>query len=219
MQSENKLKSPKHKNYKLLNEISQSSNKRFKDDKSDCPPNVSAKSWKVFNVTNGTTVSQKDAHRKREIASLTKIMTFYTTLQLLQRFSLNPDQVYFKISLRSANVTGTSAELRFGDKVDINNRASLRFTFAILSNSNFQVLIVDLLYALMLPSGNDAAQAIAENFGYLIKLFSRSPCEPGLRNPIFQNLIKDYVLDVPINLFQLKDYSKHFVFEMNVQGK
>jgi D-alanyl-D-alanine carboxypeptidase len=29
--------------------------------------------------------------------------------------------------------------------------------------------VIDLLYALMLPSGNDAAYCLAENFGYILK--------------------------------------------------
>lgn len=34
--------------------------------------------------------------------------------------------------------------------------------------SYFRVLVDDLLYALMLPSGNDAAVVLAENFGCLL---------------------------------------------------
>ena len=32
-----------------------------------------------------------------------------------------------------------------------------------------QFKVIDLLYGLMLPSGNDAAYTLAENFGYILK--------------------------------------------------
>ena len=40
-------------------------------------------------------------------------------------------------------------------------------TTALLEEGEW-ILIEDLLYALMLPSGNDAALALAENFGCLL---------------------------------------------------
>lgn len=46
---------------------------------------------------------------------------------------------------------GTTSELKFGDKIKI----------------------IDLLYALMLPSGNDAAYVLAENFGFIYKIFKK----------------------------------------------
>jgi len=51
-----------------------------------------------------------------------------------------------EISENASNISGTSAELEEGDSLTI----------------------WDLLHALMLPSGNDAATALAEYFGELI---------------------------------------------------
>ena len=54
----------------------------------------------------------------------------------------------FSVSENAAMTPGTTATLRFGQKLRI----------------------YDLLHALMLPSGNDAAVTLAENFGeHLIK--------------------------------------------------
>ena len=60
---------------------------------------------------------------------------------------------YFKVSIRAAQTTGTTANLVDG-----------------------QVLSIwDLLHGLMLPSGNDAAMVLAENFSErIIKRADRS---------------------------------------------
>ena len=61
--------------------------------------------------------------------------------------NIDPESTYITISRQAANMKGTSAELKDGD---------------ILSVSQ-------LFYGMMLPSGNDAAYALAEFFGQLIK--------------------------------------------------
>ena len=43
----------------------------------------------------------KDAHRKREIASLTKIMTCYVALLLADRYQLDINNLIFKVSWRA----------------------------------------------------------------------------------------------------------------------
>lgn len=82
---------------------------------------------------------------KREVASLTKIMTCYVVLNLMERFSLN-DETLIEVSGDAAGVHGTSADLVEGDTLTI----------------------WQLLHGLMLPSGNDAAHALAEYFGALL---------------------------------------------------
>ncbi len=52
----------------------------------------------------------------------------------------------FRVSRLAASITGTSASLR----------------------ENLLITLEDLYYALMLPSGNDAALVLAENFGKLL---------------------------------------------------
>lgn len=82
----------------------------------------------------------------REIASLTKIMTAYASLQLVRELSLDLMKSLFTVSENAANTPGTTANLKAGQRVKI----------------------FDLIHALMLPSGNDAAITLAENFGDLI---------------------------------------------------
>jgi D-alanyl-D-alanine carboxypeptidase (penicillin-binding protein 5/6) len=76
------------------------------------------------------------------LASTTKIMTAWIVLQLAAD---NPKVLEETVtySERAAKTTGSSAGLKAGEKVPVR----------------------DLLYGLLLPSGNDAAVALAEHFG------------------------------------------------------
>ena len=76
------------------------------------------------------------------MASLTKMMTALVSLELAQDMRMDIRSTYFKVSQRAATTIGTTANLVDG-----------------------QVLSIwDLLHGLMLPSGNDAAVVLAENF-------------------------------------------------------
>jgi D-alanyl-D-alanine carboxypeptidase (penicillin-binding protein 5/6) len=81
------------------------------------------------------------------MASLTKIMTTLVTLQLCQELKLNMYKTWFRVSPYAAGMNGTSANLM----------------------ENQRVTIYDLLYGLMLPSGNDAAVTLAENFTEILE--------------------------------------------------
>ena len=84
----------------------------------------------------------KQEKERREVASLTKIMTFYTIIKLQE--SLNIDlETLIAVSDQDCEVEGTSAMLESGDLLSIEQ----------------------LLYGLMLPSGNDSAHCLASWFG------------------------------------------------------
>jgi serine-type D-Ala-D-Ala carboxypeptidase (penicillin-binding protein 5/6) len=76
------------------------------------------------------------------MASLTKIVTAIVTIKLAQEFKLNLNNTFFKVSKNAAETPGTTANLIEAQRISI----------------------MDLLYGLMLPSGNDAAVTLAENF-------------------------------------------------------
>jgi len=82
-------------------------------------------------------------HEKREIASLTKIMVIYVVLTLSWWWMLNLEETYIEIPAICEQIIGTTAGLWFGDMLSIK----------------------DLLYGMMLPSGNDAAFLLARYFG------------------------------------------------------
>lgn len=66
-------------------------------------------------------------------------MTFYTVMKLLDLYQLDPSQEEVTIDEKAADMSGTSAELVEGDTY----------------------MVLELLYGMMLPSGNDAATALA----------------------------------------------------------
>ena len=96
---------------------------------------------------------QKDWHSKREIASLTKIMTWYTVIMLWNKFSLNKMSELITISKETTQTSGTTANLKENDVLSV----------------------WDLLHALMLPSGNDASITIAETVGKIIQKNKKKP--------------------------------------------
>ena len=55
---------------------------------------------------------------RRECASLTKIMTAYLVLRLMERFSID-EETLITIGQDASNVNGTSAELVEGDTLTI----------------------------------------------------------------------------------------------------
>ena len=74
-------------------------------------PAISAQSWAVFDVKSEKLLFGKLERDRREIASLTKIMTFYTVVQLLERFGLDESSTMIKVSANASDTSGTSAEL------------------------------------------------------------------------------------------------------------
>jgi serine-type D-Ala-D-Ala carboxypeptidase (penicillin-binding protein 5/6) len=75
------------------------------------------------------------------------MMTFYTVMKVMDKFRLQPGNTILTISKTAALMNGTSANLKEGD----------------------QLTVAELFYGLLLPSGNDAAYALAEYFGGLLQ--------------------------------------------------
>lgn len=110
-------------------------------------PYMSAKSWVMMNQKTKQILFSKDPRRKRQVASLTKIMTFMVVLDFIEKHKMDPEKII--ITILEANITywlgGTSADLIKNDKVPVS----------------------ELFYGMMLPSGNDAAQTLGVYFGNL----------------------------------------------------
>lgn len=125
--------------------------------------NLSAKSYVLIDEIGGRVLLEKDAHNKMPMASTTKIMT---ALIALENSNLD-DQVI--IDERSINVEGSSIYLK--------NKESIS--------------MVDLLYGLMLRSGNDSAVAIAnfisEDEEQFINLMNEKAKSIGALNTNFTN--------------------------------
>lgn len=104
-------------------------------------PSVTAREAYLVDTTEGTVQFAKRETRRVPVASLTKVMTAY----VVRRQARLDDVVTIgKADVRHATAGGaTTAGLRAGERLTVR----------------------DLLYGLMLPSGADAAHALAERYG------------------------------------------------------
>lgn len=108
----------------------------------DGPPLVTAKAWVVVDGKTGKALRGGNEAEARPMASTSKIMTAWIVLGLASADAKVLDEVV-TYSERAAKTPGSTAGLKAGEKVSVG----------------------ELLYGLLLPSGNDAAVAFAEHFG------------------------------------------------------
>lgn len=125
-------------------------------------PDTNSRACVVIDRNTNTILYGKNEKQKRKMASTTKIMT---ATVIIENFNLNDT---IKVSKKAAGTGGSRLGLKFGDKITIN----------------------DLLYGLMLRSGNDAAVALAEYAGGSIEgfaeLMNKKASELGLTNTHFE---------------------------------
>ena len=133
-----------------------------------------------MNAKTGEIICTKKGNKKREIASLTKMMTCYCAFKLIEQYGIDFKNVYIQVSRYACILGGTSANLKTNDVLTI----------------------WDLLHAMMLPSGNDAAFCLAENFGRYIYINSDKYKVKVKQNPGYASK-------------KIKDPIKHFLFLMN----
>jgi D-alanyl-D-alanine carboxypeptidase (penicillin-binding protein 5/6) len=108
----------------------------------DGPPFVSCKAWAIGDAATGEVLWGADQNKAVDIASTTKIMTAYLVLDYAQK---HPEALVetLTFSKRADDTIGSTAEIRAGEQLPVR----------------------ELLYGLLLPSGNDASVALAEHFG------------------------------------------------------
>jgi D-alanyl-D-alanine carboxypeptidase (penicillin-binding protein 5/6) len=107
----------------------------------DGPPLVTCKAWAIGDAKTGELLAGNREGDKLDIASTTKMMTAYVVCQLAQADPRVLEEIV-TFSAAADKTIGSTADLREGEKVRVG----------------------ELLYGLMLPSGNDAATAFAEHF-------------------------------------------------------
>ncbi|MDQ0339180.1 D-alanyl-D-alanine carboxypeptidase [Caldalkalibacillus uzonensis] len=126
-------------------------------------PDVSAQAAILMDAESGRVLFEKNAYEPLRIASITKIMT---AIVALEHGDLE-DVV--TTSKNAYGVEGSSIYLRLGEKMTLE----------------------DLLYGLMLRSGNDAAIAIAEHVGGSVEgfvfLMNQKAEELGMQQTLFSN--------------------------------
>lgn len=124
---------------------------------------VSAESAILMDQTSGRILFGKDIHKKMRIASITKVMT---AILAIESGKMNET---VKISPNAVGTEGSSIYLEKGEKIKLR----------------------DLVYGLMLRSGNDAAVAIAEKVGGsvdgFVYLMNKKAHELGMLDTKFSN--------------------------------
>lgn len=124
---------------------------------------ISAQAAVLIDLENGRVYYQKNADLQLPMASTTKIMTALVVLES----GLNLDE-YFTVDSNAIMVEGSSMGLQKGDRVTLRT----------------------LCYGMLLPSGNDAANAAAVRVGGSIEKFchlmNQKAEEMGLVNTRFQ---------------------------------
>jgi len=127
------------------------------------PPDISAETAILIEANSGEALYEKKAEEKAYPASVTKIMT---ALLAIENGDL--DKV-IKVSPNSVGVEGSSIYLETGEKINLR----------------------DLVYGLMLRSGNDAAIAISEEIGgsteNFVMMMNKRARELGAYNTNFMN--------------------------------
>lgn len=133
-------------------------------------PKISAGAAIVMDMDSGRILYEKNAYTRRSIASTTKIMT---AIVALENGYDNEDVI---VSKRAASISGSQVNLKEGKTYKLGN----------------------LMYAMMLRSGNDAAIAIAEHVGGSVEAFAemmnRKAAEIGATNT---NFVTPHGLDDP----------------------
>ena len=133
-------------------------------------PTIAAKSWILLDATSGQIIAAQDPNARVEPASLTKIMTAYLTFAALRDKKLDINQM-INVSTRAWKVDASSSKM-FIDPAT-------------------PVKVNDLLYGLMVQSGNDAAVALAEavagDEGTFVTLMNREAVRMGLKSTRFAN--------------------------------
>lgn len=97
-------------------------------------PSINSRAYVVLDRKTNTVLVGKNEYSRKKMASTTKIMT---AIVIIENYNLNETVT---ISKKASNTGGSRLGLKTGDKITVN----------------------DLLYGLMLRSGNDAAVALAE---------------------------------------------------------
>ncbi|MCA9183037.1 MAG: peptidoglycan-binding protein, partial [Planctomycetales bacterium] len=113
----------------------------------DAPPEVTATAWTSVDMATGGVLGEVGSHQRLPIASTTKVMTAYLVFELAHSQPAILDEM-LTFSERADNTLGSTSGVRAGETLSVR----------------------ELMYGLLLPSGNDAAVALAEHFGTRLQL-------------------------------------------------
>ena len=118
--------------------------------------NCQSDAYQIYDVNHSEVLWSKNAKIKKEIACLTKIMTFYTAIQMASELNIDVNRTPMVVSQNAAMYN-----LKGGRPPTGKGKDSLM--------TDDVVDMIDLLYGMMLTTGNDCAKTIAENVGSLLE--------------------------------------------------
>ena len=108
----------------------------------DGPPFVTVKAWAVVDGKTGELLGGHDESKALDMASTTKMMTALVVLRTAKADADGLDEMV-TFTERADKTTGSTSGIRAGERLPVR----------------------ELMYGLLLPSGNDASVALAEHFG------------------------------------------------------
>jgi serine-type D-Ala-D-Ala carboxypeptidase (penicillin-binding protein 5/6) len=143
------------------------------------PPSLDARAWILLDPRDDSVIAAKAPNRRLPIASATKLMTAYLALH-----DLRPNQTVTAPAYQPSNPAEVTLGLRAGERIRVR----------------------DLLYALLLPSAGDAADALAVAVSGSVPAFvrdmNRTAQRLGLTDTSYANPIG---LDDPDNYSSAHD--------------
>lgn len=133
-------------------------------------PTVAAKSWLLLDATSNQILASNEPDMRIEPASLTKLMTAYVVFEALQDKRLDMNQMV-TVSTKAWKVDSESSKMFIEPRVPVSVR--------------------DLVYGLIVQSGNDAAVALAEATSgteeAFVTLMNREAERMGMKSTHFAN--------------------------------
>lgn len=133
-------------------------------------PTIAARSWLLLDMNSNQVIASQDPDMRIEPASLTKIMTAYLTFAAIKDKKLTLNQM-ITVSQHAWKVDPSSSKMFIDPRVPVS--------------------VNDLLYGLMVQSGNDAAVALAEAVAgaedAFVVLMNREAQRMGMKNTRFGN--------------------------------
>jgi len=134
------------------------------------PPTIAAKSWLLQDVTSGQVLASDNADLRIEPASLVKLMTAYLAFEALKDKKLTTDQM-ITVSEHAWKVDPGSSKMFIEPRIPVS--------------------FGDLLYGVIVQSGNDASVAVAEAVAgtedAFVVLMNREAQRMGLKDTHFAN--------------------------------
>ena len=161
-------------------------------------PRLTADAYVVADIESGTVISKRNEEKVYSIASISKLLTALTSLEVVNQFK---DTV---ISQDAVDTYGYQGNLELGEVIEVR----------------------ELLYPLLLTSSNDAAEAIAEAHGREAFMASMNgkAASIGLFDTSFEDPsgLSDNNVSTALDLFRLTQYIndyKRYIFDVTMLKK